>query len=225
VGREDAAGPYFEYHRAYFAPNVWPDRPAGLRDAWRAYEAAASRTADVVLGAMALALDLPETWLVDRIRRAVVTTRALHYERRPGSPDPEPGQLRLGAHSDYGIITLLLADDVPGLQVHRDGAWHDVVVPPGTLLCNIGDLLAQWTNDRWRSTLHRVLPPPAGTGGPVRRRSVARFLDCEPDMVIECIPSCCGPGDPPRYPPVVAGEWMLAKVLGGRQRRPVDLPV
>ena len=224
VGRDDAAGPYFDAHRRYFAPNTWPDRPPGLRRAWRAYEAAASDTADTVMRAMALALDLPEGWFVERTRRAVVTTRALDYRRAPGQPDPAPGQMRLGAHTDYGIITLLLADDVPGLQVRRDGAWHGVAVPPGALVCNIGDLLARWTNDRWSSTLHRVVPPPRDAAGPVRRRSVARFLDCEPDMVVECIPSCCGPGVPARYPPVVAGEWLLAKILGGRQRQPAALP-
>jgi isopenicillin N synthase-like dioxygenase len=229
VGRDDAeaAGPYshyFDAHRRYFAPNTWPDRPPGLRDAWRAYEEAAGAAADTVLRAMALALDLPEGWFVDRTRRAVVTTRALDYRRGPGQPDPAPGQMRLGAHTDYGIITLLVADDVPGLQVRRDGTWHDVTIPPGALVCNIGDLLARWTNDRWQSTLHRVVPPPRDQRGPVRRRSVARFLDCEPDMVIDCIPSCCGPGNPARYPPVVAGEWLLAKILGGRQRQRAELP-
>jgi isopenicillin N synthase-like dioxygenase len=224
VGRDDADGPYFDAHRRYFAPNTWPDRPPGLHEAWLAYEAAAGTTADTVLRAMALALDLPESWFVERTRRAVVTTRALDYRRAPGQPDPAPGQMRLGAHTDYGIITLLLADEVPGLQVRRDDGWHDVAIPPRALVCNIGDLLARWTNDRWRSTLHRVVPPPRDTSGPVRRRSVARFLDCEPDMVVECIPSCCGPGDPPRYPPVVAGEWLLAKILGGRERQPAALP-
>jgi isopenicillin N synthase-like dioxygenase len=95
--------------------------------------------------------------------------------------------------------------------------WQNLPTPPGTLTLNIGDMLALWTNDRWTSTLHRVLPPPAAAQGPVRRRSVARFLDCEPDQVIECIPSCCGPGNPPRYQPVQAGEWLMAKVLHGRQ--------
>jgi len=114
---------------------------------------------------------------------------------------------------------VLLADEVPGLQVWRDERWYDVASPPGTLTCNIGDLLARWTNDRWASTLHRVVPD-----GVRRRRSVARFLDCEPDRTIACIPSCAGPGNPPRYEPVQAGDWLLAKVLGGRRRQIVELP-
>ncbi len=222
VGREGVSGAYFDRHRAFYAPNRWPDRPPGLRQAWLAYEAAASEVADTVMGAMAVALDLPEGWFIERTRRAVVTTRFINYVRSSAG-DPEPGQMRLGAHTDYGILTVLLADEVPGLQVWRDGRWHDVATPRGSLTCNIGDMLAVWTNDRWASTLHRVVPPPAGAGGGARRRSVARFLDCEPDRIIECIPSCCGPDNPPRHEPVQAGEWLMAKILGGRRRRAAEL--
>jgi isopenicillin N synthase-like dioxygenase len=222
VGREDTRGPYFDRHRPFYAPNRWPDRPQGLREPWMAYETAAAEVVDLVLRAMAIALDRPEPWFLERTRRAVVTTRFINYERR-STADPEPGQMRLGAHTDYGILTVLLADEVPGLQVWRDERWHDVATPRGTLTCNIGDMLALWTNDRWASTLHRVVPPPGDGTGSVRRRSVARFLDCEPDRVIECIPSCCGPGNPPRYQPVQAGEWLMAKILGGRKRTAADL--
>ncbi len=126
---------------------------------------------------------LPDEWLVERCADSVITTRAINYERQAGAPEPEPGQMRLGAHTDYGVLTLLWADDVPGLQVRRQGTWHDVSVAPGTLLGNIGDLLAMWTNDRWHSTLHRVLPPPVGADGAVRRRSCARFLDGDPSLL------------------------------------------
>jgi isopenicillin N synthase-like dioxygenase len=225
VGREDTLGPYYDAHRSYYAPNVWPDEPAGLRTAWLAYEHAVSALETTLLEAMALALDLPPRWFVEHSEHAIVTTRANNYERPPGAPEPEPGQMRMGAHTDYGIVTILLADDVPGLQVFRDGAWLDVATPPGMFVCNLGDMLARWTNDRWTSTLHRVAPPPADVAGPVRRRSIARFLDCAPDLVIECIPSCTGPGNPPRYEPVIAGDWLLAKVRAGRERRPAQLPV
>src|SRR5205085_599452 len=141
-----------------------------------------------------------------------------HYLRAAGAPPPSPEQMRMGAHTDYGTVTMLLADDVPGLQVFTGGEWHDISVPRGTLVCNIGDMLERWSNDRWTSTLHRVTPPPAGVKGAVRRRSLARFIDCEPDRIVECIPSCCSANDPRKYPPVIAGEWLLAKVLGSRGR-------
>jgi isopenicillin N synthase-like dioxygenase len=223
VGREDAIGPAYDEYRAFYAPNVWPDSPPGLHAAWVAYERAVRPVADALLHAMALALDLPETWFSERLQRAILTTRAINYERMRGAPDPLPDQVRMGAHTDYGVLTILLADDVPGLQVFREGRWYDVAVPRGTFVCNLGDMLERWTNNRWTSTLHRVLPPPAGETGPVRRRSLARFLDCPPDLVVECIPTCTGPGNPALYEPVSAGVWLREKILGGRARQQPDL--
>ncbi|MEY2450938.1 MAG: hypothetical protein QOD92_512 [Acidimicrobiaceae bacterium] len=218
IGREDIIGDYYDRHRQFYAPNVWPDEPAELRSAWLAYEAATKVVADHILHAMALALDLPDDWFTSRCERAVVTTRANHYARPAGSPAPLPDQMRMGAHTDYGTLTILLADDVPGLQICRDGRWLDVTVRRGSFVCNLGDMLERWTNDRWTSTLHRVVPPPVEAPGAFRRRSLARFLDCEPDRIVETIPSCCGPGNPSRYESVEAGAWLMAKVLGSRTR-------
>jgi isopenicillin N synthase-like dioxygenase len=123
----------------------------------------------------------------------------------------------MGAHTDYGIVTVLYADRVPGLQiVGPDGAWHDVMPAEQALLVNLGDLLAQWTNDRWRSTLHRVVPPAHGADGRSSRRSVAFFHDGNYDAMIECLPTCCGPENPPKYPAVRAGDHLMAKLLGPR---------
>ena len=224
VGSEDTIGPYYDAYRSFYAPNVWPEEPAGLRDSWLEYGRGVDAVAESLLRAMALALDLPSTWFLERCEHAIVTTRAINYERRSGTTDPQPGQMRMGAHTDYGILTVLLADDVPGLQVFRDGQWHDVATPRGAFVCNIGDMLARWTNDRWTSTLHRVVPPPPNAEGPVRRRSIARFLDCPPDLVVETIPSCIDADHPARYEPVLAGDWLRAKVLGGRAREIPDLP-
>ena len=107
----------------------------------------------------------------------------------------------------------------PGLQVlGPDHTWHDVVPAPGAFLVNLGDLTAQWTNDRWRSTLHRVLPPARLPDRPNHRRSVAFFHDGDHDALIECLPTCQSADDPPRYPPVTAGEHLMGKLLGPRTR-------
>ena len=224
VEDRDLSDPYYaaEAHR-FFAANIWPERPVGLRDVWLRYWAAARGVGDLMMDVFALALGLGEAALRPAVHRAPHVMRANNYERADGAPEAESGQMRMGAHSDYGVITILLADDVPGLQVYRDDQWHDVTVPPGTFVCNIGDMLSRWTNDRWISTLHRVVPPPAGNG-PVRRRSIARFLDCPPDLVVETIPSCTGPGNPSRYEPVVAGDWLHQKLLGSRTLAQPDLP-
>jgi isopenicillin N synthase-like dioxygenase len=216
LGGEDTDGEYYERHRSFYAPNAWPSQPNHLREVWRDYDRAVTDVATTILEAMAIALELPEQWFVERCQHAIVTTRAINYERRADTPEPVEGQMRMGAHTDYGILTVLLADDVPGLQVFRDGVWHEVSTPRGAFVCNLGDMLARWTNDRWISTMHRVVPPPAGSTGAVRRRSIARFLDCPPDLVVETIPSCVDAEHPARYEPVNAGEWLRAKVLGSR---------
>jgi len=222
VGRREQDDPYYERNRAFYAPTVWPDIPHNLRSTWERYDIAASSVVNTVLRAMALALDLPEDWFVGRCTRAIETTRAINYQRYADAADPEPEQMRMGAHTDYGIVTVLLADPVPGLQVFQGDHWCDTPTPKGTLTLNIGDMMAVWTNDRWRSTLHRVIPPPIAVPGLVRRRSVARFLDCEPDQIVECIPSCCGPNNPPKYQPIRAGDWLMAKILHGRQPPSAD---
>ncbi len=216
-----AGDPYYEAERdRTFCPNIWPDRPAGMREAYLAYFRAVRGVADKLTGVMAVALDLAPDFFAAATDRAANTLRTINYERRAGDPDPIDGQMRMGAHTDYGILTVLLADPVPGLQiVGPDGAWHDVQPAPGAFLVNLGDALAVWTNDRWRSTLHRVVPPPRSTTGPVRRRSFAFFHDGNLDAVMECLPSCTDAQHPPRYAPITIGDHLVAKIMGPRAMR------
>jgi isopenicillin N synthase-like dioxygenase len=151
--------------------------------------------------------------------------RAIRYERRAGEPDPLPGQQRMGAHTDYGIVTVLYAEAVAGLQiVAPDGRWIEVIPDDDALVINLGDLTAQWTNDQWRSTVHRVVPSAASAGvdGPAVRRSAAFFLDGNWDALIECLPTCTSAENPPRYPPVTAGDHLMAKLMGPRLLRASD---
>lgn len=90
------------------------------------------------------------------------------------------------------------------------------------MVINLGDLTAQWTNDEWRSTVHRVVPPSSPLGGPVVRRSAAFFLDGNCDAVIECLPTCSSVDKPARYAPVTAGQHLMAKLMGPRLLRASD---
>jgi isopenicillin N synthase-like dioxygenase len=212
---------YAAERQRLFAPNVWPDAPPSLRPALVEYFDAARAVALTLTDIFALALGLPERWFRPYVSRSTTTLRANHYERRPGSPPVAPGQMRMGAHTDYGIVTVLWADAVPGLQIiGPDGGWHDVVPAPGALLVNLGDLTATWTNDRWRSTLHRVVPPPSAADGSALRRSVALFFDGDYDAPIECLATCTDADNPPKYPPTTAGEHLMAKLLGPRTLTP-----
>jgi isopenicillin N synthase-like dioxygenase len=219
VGREDTAGDYFDRYRSFYAPNTWPDEPVELVDVWRRYMSALRQVNDTLLEVFALALGLDPMHLIDRTRRAVLTMRVINYQRRAGAAEPVAGQQRMGPHTDYGVLTVLLADPVPGLEIQRDGEWHSVVPEKGAFLVNLGDMLATWTNDRWVSTLHRVVPPPSNELGGVRRRSVAQFLEADPDCLIECLPNCIELGESAKYQPITAGEYLLAKLLGPRELR------
>ncbi len=216
AGWED--DPYFssERHR-FFAPNVWPHQLPEMQATWLEYWNVCTDLALRLCDICSVALAMPEQFIRSRSFRSPDVMRANNYQTRSEHRAPEPGQMRMGAHTDYGVLTILLADPVPGLQIlELGGEWRDVLPTPGSFLVNIGDLLAEWTNDRWRSTLHRVVPPPPGITGPFRRRSVAFFHEANYDTTIEVMTSCIADGEQPRYSPVTAGEHLMAKLLGPR---------
>lgn len=205
----------------FFPNNIWPDL-RGFRDAVEAYLVAVRQLAATVEDVIELALELPDDFFPPRTDRAVNVMRIIRYERAAGEPEPDEGQMRMGAHTDYGIFTLLLADPVPGLQiVGPDGDWVDVTPEPGAIVMNIGDALAVWTNDRWRSTLHRVAPPRPTSDDTALRRSWAFFHDGNIDTVVSCLPSCLAPGEQPRYAPLTIRDHLAAKVISARTS---DLP-
>jgi isopenicillin N synthase-like dioxygenase len=127
---------------------------------------------------------------------------------------PVPGQIRSGVHTDFGTLTFLLTEDRPGgLQVQGlDGQWHDVRPHPGTFIVNLGDMMAQWTNDRWRSTRHRVVNPPPDAGATARRLSVVYFHMPNSDALIECVPTCTSSERPPRHAPYRVEEHLTRKL-------------
>ncbi len=203
---------------ADFAHNQWPSAPAELRPALEAYFTAMNGLAADLLRVFAAALALPHDYFADKIDRAASFLRVINYPA-PATP-PEPGQLRAGAHTDYGTLTILRAENVAGgLQVRaHSGAWVEVAAPPEAVVVNLGDMMMRWTNDRWASTLHRVVNPPLAAGAASRRQSLAFFHNPNPDAVIACLPGCCDAAHPARYAPIAAGAFIAekaAKAYGG----------
>lgn len=193
-----------------YAPNIWPQRPDGFKATMLAYREAISGVASDVLRAMALALNTDESYFVDKFDRQASTVRVIRYPAM--RQQPLPGQLRAGAHTDYDVITFVRGDDTPGgLQVkHRNGGWIDVHIPRNDFVCNIGDLMMRWSNDRWVSTLHRVAVPPP-EAAPSDRISLVFFQYPNPDTLIRCFDSCVGPGE--KYPPVTVADHYLGKLM------------
>ena len=222
--RHDAAADYYEPHEVIdfgrenqpddppecassllYGPNLWPSKLPALRQTVESYYAAMLEVSNALLRAFALALALPEAYFDDKFDRAAGALRLLHYPPRP------PGETRLGvgAHTDYETFTILAQDANPGLQVlNGGGRWIDIPPVAGTFVVNIGDLMARWTNDRFTSNIHRA----ANRTGR-NRYSIPFFMGANVNTEIRCLESCTGPDDPPRYPPVLAGAHIEARLV------------
>jgi len=213
VGRVDV--PDDEYHRSLreriFRDNQWPEQLPGFREAAEGYYREMERLASDLMRIFAVALKLPENYFAGFFDKHI-SQQVTNYYPAVETP-PQPGQLRAGAHTDYGSLTILYPAVSPGgLQVmSSSGAWKDVPVVPGSFIINIGDLLAQWTNDRWVSTLHRVVNP-EGVQSKDARMSIVFFQQPNDDAIIRCIETCTGADNPPKYEAVGAGEHVAAKL-------------
>lgn len=201
-------------------PNYWPAEPPGLADRVNAYFDAMLVLARQLMQLSALALALPEDWFEPLYREPSLTLRFVNYPDQP--EPPEPGQLRYGAHHDYGGLTILRQDDAPGgLQIRTaDGLWHDVTPHPDSFVINVGDLMARWTNDRWRSTLHRVVNPDRALTGSTRRLSMVAFTGPNGAAEIAALPSCVSAANPARYAPVNAQAYVQAKLAASHAIAP-----
>ncbi len=190
-----------------FLGDAWPLDPPDLQDACLAYNAALGRLAGRLRKIFMAALGLPEDYLEGRFGTDLSSLRILNY---PEPTDlPAPGQLRAGVHADYGVLTILYTEDSPGgLQVQaKDGTWMDVVSVADAFVVNIGDAMMRWTNNRWVSTLHRVINPPPDSQGSTRRQSIAYFSNPDADAMIECLPGFSDSENPARYEPITYREY------------------
>jgi isopenicillin N synthase-like dioxygenase len=201
--------------------NRWPEGQDEFRQAITAFFDQCAIGASRVFRAFAIALHMPETYILDKHQARNYTLRLLHYP--PMGVTPKPGQIRAGAHSDYGTLTLLFQDDVGGLEVKTLGdEWIPAPYVPGTVLINTGDLTERWSNDVFRSTKHRVALP-QGEKAWQDRYSIAFFCQPDADAEIVCFPTCQSDENPPKYPPVKSGEYLLSRLqatysLKGRER-------
>ena len=192
-------------------PNRWPDAPTNFRTAFEAYYRAMNNVADILMRRFAVALDLPADFFLPFIRHPISALRANHYP--PLASAPPAGQLRAGAHSDYGTLTILMqSSDSDGLEIqNRNGDWMPVTGEAPDLIVNIGDLMARWTNNRWVSSVHRVVVPDDAYSRQQRRLSLAYFHQPDWNAEIRCIPSCLPDKEQPIYPPIRSGRYLMEK--------------
>ncbi|MEO5834985.1 MAG: 2-oxoglutarate and iron-dependent oxygenase domain-containing protein [Nakamurella sp.] len=199
-----------------YTANIWPAETTDFEARTRAWFAHAGQVARTLTRIFADALDLPSDFFAAYTDHSLDVLRMNNYALPPGEIVLDGDLLGMGEHTDYGIVTVLWADQVRGLQVlAADGSWNDVSPLPGALLVNLGDLTNRWTNERWQSTLHRVKPPIVD-GAIMRRRSAAYFHDGNIDAVIAALPSCVDDTHPVLYPPITVGDHIQAKLNGSR---------
>lgn len=187
--------------------NVWPLEPVEFREACLDYYHAAVGVGKVLFRLFALALDLPETYFDDKTRNSAAIMRTLHYAPQTGPQDDRI--VGIGAHTDFECFTVLWQE--PGIQalqvLNSETQWISAPPIPGTLVINIGDQLARWTNDVFRSTVHRAINRSA-----VRRYSIPLFFGTDYHVQIEPMPSCVSPERPPKYESIAAGDYVQKRL-------------
>jgi isopenicillin N synthase-like dioxygenase len=205
-----------DFFEAIYNENVWPDSVPGFEPAVSVYYEEARRVARTMVDIFEDALGVPTGTLSALTGHSLDVMRMNNYALPPGTVNLDGDLTGMGEHTDYGMVTVLWADRVRGLQVlDSEGGWHDVQPTPGALLINLGDVTARLTNEVWMSTLHRVKPPIID-GTIERRRSAAFFHDGDLDALIETIPTCLSPGEAPAYAPITVGGHLAAKLAGSR---------
>jgi isopenicillin N synthase-like dioxygenase len=184
--------------------NQWPEGHGAMRAAMVAYFKTLEAVGEQMLPVLARALDLPPGWFAPHFAgEAHINLRFLHYPPQEGDDDEQFGQ---GPHTDNSFITILARTEVPGLAVRLpSGEWLTPPLIAGTFLVNLGNMMKRWSNDRFLSTPHGVLNDSGKD-----RYSIAFFYSPNVDSTIECAPSCTSADDPPRYPPAVYRDLVLA---------------
>jgi isopenicillin N synthase-like dioxygenase len=183
--------------------NQWAEGHERMRVAMVRYFKTLEAVGEGMLPVLARALDMPADHFTPFFAdEAHINLRFLHYPPQDVADDEQFGQ---GPHTDNSFITILARTEVPGLAVRLpSGEWLAPPVIPGTFLVNLGNMMKRWSNDRFLSTPHAVLNE-SGTD----RHSIAFFYSPNVASRIECLPSCTGPDDPPRYPPAVYRDLVL----------------
>ncbi|MCW0181522.1 MAG: isopenicillin N synthase family oxygenase [Zavarzinia sp.] len=201
-----ADDPLARGREALYGPNQWPENLPGFKEQMLTYFEEVKALGRRLFRAFALALDLPEDYFDPMVTKPTGVLRILSYPSQDGPIDQR--QIGIGAHTDYECFTILGQQlGVQALQVQNGkGEWVSAPPIPGTFVVNIGDQMARWTNDVFASTRHRALNL---SGKP--RYSMPFFLGTNYDTLIEALPSCVGPDLPAKYPPVVAGEYVLSR--------------
>ncbi|KIM74834.1 hypothetical protein PILCRDRAFT_827899 [Piloderma croceum F 1598] len=185
--------------------NVWPSALPGFREAALKYYHAAVKLGQQLFPLFALALELPENFFDDKTKNSAALMKFLHYPPQTGSVDDSV--IGIGAHTELCFTILWQEPGIQALQVlNTEEQWIDAPPIPGTLVINLGDQFARWTNDVFKSTVHRAVNRCG-----VRRYSIPLFFGTDYNVKLEPIPSCVSVDSPQKYDVVTAGDYVKEK--------------
>lgn len=196
--------------RKEYPDNVWVTELPGFNEvninAFKSFEIAGG----YLMRAIALYLDLPEIYFDKKIHNGNSILRAIHYPPITGDPK---SALRAEQHEDINLITLLVGASAEGLEIYtREEEWVPVTAMPGQIVVNVGDMLQRLTNDRLKSTTHRVVNPPKELWG-TSRYSIPFFLHPRSEMRLDCLGSCISLENSRKYDPISAGEYLDERLI------------
>ncbi|KAH7162073.1 hypothetical protein B0J13DRAFT_490605 [Dactylonectria estremocensis] len=190
-------------------PNKYPENvkdPQEFRQKIDSYIEKMIEIAERLIRILCKTLEVDDGWVSQFTNTPIATLRLLHYPPQP--PDASELERGIGAHTDFGAVTILLQDLVGGLQVwdRACSQWIDVEPTKGAFVVNLGNLMMRWTNDRYVSNLHRVINKSGQA-----RYSVPFFFAGNPDFLVECFESCQDLDTEAKYPPTTVGDWMSGR--------------
>ena len=175
------------------------------REAYKNFE----DTGRIILSSLAQYLGLDENFFDAHIHNGNSILRPIHY---PPINNPEPDAVRAGEHEDINLITLLVGASADGLQVlNKQNEWVDVKNIANHIVVNVGDMLQRLTNNKLRSTTHRVINPPVEIQG-TSRYSIPFFLHPRPEMRLDCLESCITAENPKQYEDISSDDYLKERL-------------
>jgi len=203
VGLDVLANPE---RKKYFPDNIWPSEIKEFKETFLKLYNGLDMTSIVILDALGMALDVPQSYFRDMLQDGNSILRPIHYP--PLDARAPKNSVRSAAHEDINLITVMVGATTSGLELlDRDGKWLPISTNDKQLVVDSGDMLSRITNDLLPATTHRVVNPDDASSN---RYSMPFFVHPNPDTVLSCVPSCRGTGE--KYPAINSHEWLMVRL-------------
>lgn len=195
-----------------YPDNIWPKEILHFEEKSKLAYQTLEKTGVQILKAIAIGLGLEENYFNTKVSKGNSILRAIHYFPIEDTSEIKEGAVRAAAHGDINLITLLMGASAEGLEVQRrDGKWIAITALPEQIIVNVGDMLERLTNNKLKSTIHRVVNPPIEKLG-TSRFSIPFFMHPRAEMPLNCLENCITEENPQAFTDITAGEFLLQRL-------------